>query len=245
MTVTTTPLAPNTLDWSRIRAITLDLDDTLWPTKPVIQQTEAALQQWFAQHAPQTAQLWGDKERLTTLRKQVWQAMPEAQRIDFSTLRRRLISAALVQCGEDATALTEPAFAIYYQARQQVSFFEGALPALEQLAARYPVVALSNGNADVQQIGIGHLFHAACNAISTGAAKPDAAIFLAGAAAAGVPPQAILHIGDDAALDMQGALRVGMQAAWINPAQSPWPYAAPAPQLNLPSFAALVAHSFF
>ena len=31
-----TPIAPPALDLSRIRAITLDLDDTLWPIWPTI-----------------------------------------------------------------------------------------------------------------------------------------------------------------------------------------------------------------
>ncbi|MFG5407658.1 hypothetical protein ABXN37_05510 [Piscinibacter sakaiensis] len=37
------------------RAITLDLDDTLWPVRPVIRRAEAALRAWLARHAPATA----------------------------------------------------------------------------------------------------------------------------------------------------------------------------------------------
>jgi FMN phosphatase YigB (HAD superfamily) len=36
--------------------------------------------------------------------------------------------------------------------------FDDALPALEFLASRYPLVSLSNGNADVNARGIGHFF---------------------------------------------------------------------------------------
>ena len=37
---------------SRIHAITLDLDDTLWPIWPTIERAESALQAWLRQHAP-------------------------------------------------------------------------------------------------------------------------------------------------------------------------------------------------
>ena len=45
------------LDVARIRAITLDLDDTLWPIEPTIRRAESTLQAWLSQHAPATAAL--------------------------------------------------------------------------------------------------------------------------------------------------------------------------------------------
>ena len=45
------------LDLSRIRAITLDLDDTLWPVWPTIHRAEQVLSDWLMQHAPATAAL--------------------------------------------------------------------------------------------------------------------------------------------------------------------------------------------
>jgi len=85
-----------------------------------------------------------------------------------------------------------------------------------------PVVSLSNGNADVGQIGIGHFFSATVTARDVGVGKPDARIFQAGAQAAGVPAQAVLHVGDDAALDVVGALAAGMQTVWVNRAEHLW-----------------------
>ena len=34
----------------------------------------------------------------------------------------------------------------------------------------------------------------------------------------------ILHVGDDAALDVLGALGVGMQAVWVNRSEQLWSY---------------------
>ena len=54
--------------------------------------------------------------------------------------------------------------------------------------------------------------------------KPDPRIFHAAAGAVDTLPDAMLHIGDDATLDALGALNAGMQAAWLNRADAPWPH---------------------
>ena len=52
--------------------------------------------------------------------------------------------------------------------------------------------------------------------------KPDARIFHAAAGAVDVCPTAVLHIGDDAVLDVLGGLNAGMKTAWLNRDQSTW-----------------------
>ena len=98
------------------------------------------------------------------------------------------------------------------------------MPALEFLAARFPLVALSNGNADVRRIGIGRFFHASICAREFGVGKPDPRIFVAAAGAVEVQPEGVLHIGDDVMLDALGALNAGMQAAWLNRSDALWPH---------------------
>ena len=48
-----------------IRAITLDLDDTLWPIAPAIDRAEAALDAWLLAHAPRAAARWPLSARRT------------------------------------------------------------------------------------------------------------------------------------------------------------------------------------
>lgn len=213
------------LDIGRIRAITLDLDDTLWPVWPTIEQAEKALRGWLDQHAPRTAVLARDAESTRTARHAVVAAHAERAH-DLGLIRREMIRHLLTQAGDDP-ALAEPAFEVFYAARQQVTLYDDALPALTWLSARYPLVALSNGNADVQRIGIGHFFSAAVNAAQVGVGKPDARIFDAAARAAGVSPHEVLHVGDDAHLDSIGALRAGMQTVWLNRSQVAWPQGEP------------------
>lgn len=214
-------MIPSTLDVSRIRAITLDLDDTLWPVWPTIERAEAALRNWLGARAPRTAVLASDSDASRLARQAVLMARPGI-RHDLGTTRLEVIRHLLGQAGENA-ALAEPAFDVFHAERQRVVLYDDVLPALERLSARYPIVALSNGNADVERVGIGEYFRAAVSAGEVGAAKPDRRIFSAAARAARVAEGAVLHVGDDPRLDGVGALAAGMQVAWVDRKSDTWP----------------------
>jgi putative hydrolase of the HAD superfamily len=57
-------------------------------------------------------------------------------------------------------------------------------------------------------------------------AKPDGRIFAAAARRLGLAPAQVLHVGDDAALDVLGALGAGMQAVWVNRERQTWQHEA-------------------
>jgi len=48
------------LDLTIIKAISLDLDDTLWPIWPAIERAEKALEHWLNRQAPMTAALFAN-----------------------------------------------------------------------------------------------------------------------------------------------------------------------------------------
>ncbi len=208
------------LQTDKVRAITLDLDDTLWPIWPTIARAEQALGTWLRTHAPATAALLADPELRQALREQVVQERQDLAH-DMSALRRESIRRALLRAGDDE-ALAVSAFEVFFEARHQVELYADALQALEFLAARFPLVAVSNGNADLGRVGLARHFRAAFSASSFGVGKPDARIFQAAADAAGVPADAVLHVGDDALLDVLGAHAAGMQTAWVNRGEHPW-----------------------
>jgi len=210
------------LDLAKIKAVTIDLDDTLWPIWPVIERAEKALHRWLVEHAPMTAALFSNPLALREIREAMTLQRPDLKH-DMSSLRRESIRFALTRAEEDP-ALAEAAFEAFFAERQNVTLFDDALPALEHLAARFPLVALSNGNADVQRIGLGRFFRASINAREFGVGKPDPRIFLAAAGAVDVQPEQVLHIGDDVTLDALGALNAGMQAAWLNRSDQIWPH---------------------
>jgi FMN hydrolase / 5-amino-6-(5-phospho-D-ribitylamino)uracil phosphatase len=212
------------LEMKKIRAITLDLDDTLWPVWPVMTRAENALSAWLAAHAPQTAALMLQADRRLALRHQVQKDRPDIGH-DLGTLRREMIRLALQLHAED-TALVEPAYQVFIAERMRVDLFAEVRPALVWLAARFPLVAISNGNADVHLVGIGEHFQAAFSAQEFGVGKPDPRIFHAAAAAAGVQAHEVLHVGDDAEMDVLGGLNAGMQTVWVNRVRREWVHEA-------------------
>lgn len=195
-----------------LRALTLDLDDTLWPVWPAIERAEALLLDWLRAEAPATGAAH-DTGSLRALRVAVEREHP-GRAHDFTWLRRESIRAALQAAGDDP-ALAEPAFEVFFAARQEVRLYDDVLPALDRLAARWPILSLSNGNADVQRIGLGRYFRGSLSARELGIGKPAPQVFHVACDRLGVEPGAVLHIGDDVLLDVDGAHGAGLQAAWV------------------------------
>ena len=192
-----------------IRAITLDLDDTLWPVLPVLAQAERELVEWLTLRAPRTAQTLAAGRSVLELKSRY----PEHAH-DMSWLRRRLLHDLLTERHEDP-ALAEPAFAVFLEARQRVTPWPEVEGILASWASRYRIAAITNGNADVHRTPLGRYFSASISAPAFGAAKPDPRIFHAACDALGVEPGATLHIGDDLELDVLAARRAGLHAAWL------------------------------
>ncbi len=195
-----------------IRAITLDLDDTLWPVRPALAHAETVLAGWLADRAPRTAAHLSAETR-REIRAGLLAEHPERAH-DMSFLRREALRRALVATGEDGD-LAEPAFEAFLAARQRVVLYEDVVPVLAAWSRRYRLVAVSNGNADIARIGIGGYFAASVSAHEVGCAKPDPRIFLEACRRAGTDPAATLHVGDDLELDVRAARAAGLQAAWI------------------------------
>ena len=220
-----------------ILALTLDLDDTLWPVLPALERADQAVDAWLQQHHPEVARAWP----ITAMR--ALRAQIAAERLDlahdFTTQRQLTMRHAFAACGI-ADAPIDALWEIYFAARNSVELYPDSLPALQRITARWPLVSLTNGNADLQRIGIhAHFAHQICSR-DTGVAKPDPRIFLAAADLLGVAPAEVLHVGDDPAMDICGARDAGLRTAWINREGRPWPTGmGPPPELDLPDMAAL------
>ena len=96
------------------------------------------------------------------------------------------------------------------------------------ILSNWPLAATIDRYADAR----GWTQHLAAIVVSqrVGTIKPHPAIFDAARRAIGSPaPEAILHVGDDWAADVVGALDAGWRAAWlrIRPADSPLPSSDP------------------
>lgn len=198
---------------SKVSAISFDLDDTLWPFRRAVEGAEVALHAWLLEHAPRTGVTLPNWRALGALRDQYERSRPDLAG-NYQALRLGSIRRVLKLAGEDV-ALAEDAYTVFYSARQKVEFYKDVWPALTWLSPRFPLVAVTNGNADLRLTGCAAFFDTHLSAATFGHAKPDARIFLEAAKSVGVQPEALLHVGDDFDLDVLGSLNAGLQAAWI------------------------------
>lgn len=203
-----------------IRAITLDLDDTLWPIQPVIERAEGRLREWLGEQYPLVVSRFTE-EAARALRDAVARDFLERAH-DFAFLRRETLRRMGEQAGYDSMDV-EAAAAAFDAARNEVELFPDVRPALSALRRHYRLVAVTNGTACLERIGIGDLFDGYVNACAAGVAKPARRIFEAAVAVAGATPGETLHVGDQPHTDVEGARAAGLATAWINRERRRWP----------------------
>ena len=221
-----------------VRAVCLDLDDTLWPVGPAIEGAEAAMMDWLARHCPRVLERH-DAASIRLLRADVAAENP-GRLHDLTFLRRAALERAIAGAGY-AASMADEAFAAFFEARNRVELFHDVLPALDRLAARYRLLALSNGNADLAAIGIAQRFELAVSARDAGAAKPHPGIFELMLRRACLSPREVVYVGDDPVADIEGAWRAGLPAVWVDRLGREWPATLAPPTHRVSDLAQLAA----
>ena len=202
------------------RAISFDLDDTLWTCEDVIARAEAAVYDWLEMHYPRiTAEF--DLDAMRRIRLETAQARPALQ-ADLTALRHETLAWHARRAGYDP-ALAETAVEVFLAERHRVELFDDVRPAIESLRGRFRLVALTNGNADVHRVGIGDWFDVALSAADVGTPKPDPAMFRRACESLSIRPGDLLHVGDDPLRDIHAAHRFGARTFWINRFAGEWP----------------------
>ena len=203
-----------------LRAVAFDLDNTLWDVGPVIVRAEQRLHAWLREHCPRITERVS-LEEMRAARERLARSEPHNAH-DFSYLRITALAAHARACGyEEDVALR--AFEVFFAARNELQPYADVQPALERLRVRYTLASLSNGNADLELIGLARLFSVSLNARQIGAAKPHLRCFQKLAHDLCLEPRNILYVGDDPFLDVAAARAAGLRTAWMNRSREPWP----------------------
>lgn len=209
-----------------IRTITLDLDDTLWAIHPVIKRAEQRLYAWMDEHYPRITEQFAPED-FGAVRAEVVAEFRDHLH-DLTFLRRTILARIGEAAGYDATYVDD-AFTVFDEARNDVTLFPEARPALVALRERFVLIAVTNGNANLEKIGIRDLFDGVVSAAMAGAAKPERPIFDMAVEAGGASAGQTLHVGDHPLHDVHGARNAGLRAVWVNRNGDQWPedYAQP------------------
>ena len=196
-----------------IRALLFDLDDTLWPITPVIERAERLLFDWLSENTPLVTERY-TIAAMRARRAELIAANPRF-RVDLWALRHAALHEAFVACGANTSRIDE-AMEVFTIARNQVTLFPDVVACLRRLAERFTLGSLTNGAADLRQIGLDHHFRVSLAAHEIGRAKPDAAVFHAACEALALPPSQVAYVGDDLRLDVEGAQKAGLRGLWMN-----------------------------
>ncbi|MCE9680464.1 HAD-IA family hydrolase [Shewanella sp. AS1] len=201
-----------------ISAISFDLDDTLYDNRPNILNAEQQLLTWLAEHYPKVA-IWLRDDWLALKHALIKQTPSLAH--DTSAVRLALLQAGLRRFGYSQTEAKQGAkagLACFLEHRSNFLVSDEVIAILTQLAERFPLVGITNGNVDANRIGLGELLTFVLHPGNGVRMKPYGDLFFKAADRLSIENAQLVHVGDSYRADVQGARRAGCQAAWLNPA---------------------------
>ena len=208
----------------KIKAVTFDLDDTLWPLREVIIHAHKESNNWIIDKFPNMS-----KVLFTEQEQKMWQkliAKDNSLRHRLSELRMKVIETLLTENGvsdEDAKATSKDAFDIFLKLRHDITYFEGTLEVLKSLKEKYTLGVLTNGNASIETLKIDHLFDFYLNAEMVNDSKPGEKMFKEALKITQLKPEEVCHVGDHPDNDVEAAVKLGMKAIWLNLLDADWP----------------------
>ena len=201
----------------QISALTFDLDDTLYDNRQVILRTEKESLSFVQNYHPSLKAL--QNKDFQRLRQALRETEPEIYH-DVTEWRRRAVEQAMRNAGlsaQDAARGAEASMANFAKWRSRIDVPQETHDTLAKLAEKWPLVAITNGNAQPELFGLGDYFQFVLRAGPHGRSKPFNDMYHLAAEKLALPLGQILHVGDDLTTDVAGAIRCGMQACWINP----------------------------
>lgn len=214
-----------------IKCIAFDLDNTFWECDPLIVKAELKFYNWLETIHPEITQKFTN-EALVAHRMSYIQERSD-RHYNLTSLRKDWMRQVATETdgfldglsnkADIETDYIETGFQVFWQERNNVVFYDGVIDMLERLSQKYSLGVITNGNADVNFIGIGHYFDFAISSEMAGVAKPHEDIFHQAVALSGHSVENIVYVGDDPKCDVLGPQNIGMKALWYNPLLKPWP----------------------
>jgi len=200
-----------------IKAISFDLDDTLYSNQPVMQETEQGMVKFFAR----LLSGHGDREfnfaYWLEYRQKAIAMQPELKH-DVTALRLTsyyLGCCALGMIKAEAKVKAQQAMDHFIELRSDFEVPEASHQLLKYLGSKVPLVAISNGNVDTDKIAISqhfsHIYHAGKGVLK----KPSEDMFVRACQALNIQPRELLHVGDCGHADVLGGSWAGCQTAWF------------------------------
>jgi len=211
------------------KAISFDLDDTLYSNRPIMVATTDAMLAYFQKELPLLlnnnveASLKYDITFWSVYREQALSLKPELKH-DVGRLRYESYYLGMLDLGlseVQAKHEASKAMAHFDFHRSNFNVPENIHNLLAALAKKWPLIAITNGNVNTHTININQYFSAVYHAgeESTGTLnkqKPCSDMFDRACSQLAIKPSELLHVGDCGKSDILGAVLAGCQTAWVS-----------------------------
>lgn len=205
--------------FSEIRCVVFDLDDTLWPCEPTTLNAEAKLYEWLEKMYPRVT----NKYSLDDMRKQRESFAIQNPQIahDVTALRKQSL-AELAKDFNYSHDLSVDGLTLFRKYRNKVHLYDDSLPTIKKLSKHFKLGVITNGNADLEAIGLNEHFDFVVTAEEAGSAKPDQTIFDFARSKVNLKTHQLLYVGDHPVNDVLGSRNSGWKSLWFNPSNKDW-----------------------
>jgi len=206
------------------KAISFDLDDTLYSNHPVMQTTAREMEAYFKKELPTLLESSNDIKTVYDInfwspyKQKVLNVKPDLIH-DVTVLRVESYTLGLIELGitevlAHKTAAKAAAHFDYHRSNFTVP--ENIHTLLSALAKKYPLIAISNGNVNTQSINIEQYFSATYHAGGQYKQKPATDMFTRALEHLNINANELLHVGDCGKADILGGKIAGCQTAWVS-----------------------------
>ncbi len=201
---------------SGIKAISIDVDGTLWDFEGALWRgLEAALREVRRINPEGTGGLTVD------YLDEAWVVERDRQQgtiTDLVKLRHDAMRRAFAGIDTPDNCLAKRATDAYVQERNRNNVpFDDVVPGLEALRGTYSLGTLTNGSMRPERLGLEKYFAFIVMSVEHGGIeKPDPRIFEVAVREANCQPNELLHVGDHIEYDVRGANDAGVRSVWLN-----------------------------
>lgn len=199
----------------KVSVLSFDLDDTLYNNHPIIKAAVQAQIDYLSQIQPWVEQ---GPEYWSYCRNEVIKQHPNLTN-DVTEWRKAALQFGMTKLTLTRTQANQYALEAYQafsDARSDITVSQEVLDLLAALRQRFKLIAITNGNVEVDKFNLRNAFELVLKAGPDGKAKPEPDLFHNAAAQLNVNLSEILHIGDSLDTDVRGANAAGCQSVWLN-----------------------------
>ncbi|WP_153914177.1 HAD-IA family hydrolase [Shewanella sp. TC10] len=198
------------------KAISFDLDDTLYHNAPHIIKAESALS-LFMQEQFNVPDNWGITQWRELKAKVI--AVHEELAHDTTAARYEVLRQALIQWDYteiEASQGAQQGLECFCFHRSDFTVDETVLGLLKELGQHYPLVGITNGNVDSHRVGLSEVLEFVVHPGHGVRMKPYSDLFDLSCQHLEIEHRDLLHIGDHSISDVLGARHAGCQSLWLN-----------------------------